>query len=594
MIEKRFLPTKAHKWLLACVACLVGLALAAVLAFGQTQAEPLKSPGGKKAGLPAQPAAVVQPPPAPSQAFSLVTPIPPFDTHGAEYVLLAWSDSGMRLVSDCDQFFSLGPPLVNLRAQLIKRGPTPSLVTQGVTLVYALDRVASPAGKSRYWEFSPALAGQKLSPDTGPQGNGQRGVMQAGDQIFSATGVPLMPAAADGSFLPYPTVTVEARDPASGRVLALTRAVLPVTTQLGCAKCHGGDQGALGLSSETAANILAAHDRNSRTKLLAEAKAGHPRSCAECHGADKAEMRLSASLHGFHAAKLPEMGAESCGFCHPSAPPTAFYRGVHHQRGLDCARCHGLLEDHALGLLKAEKSAGKQDDAARLMAGLKPRGGEMPARTAWTMQPDCNGCHDFVTRPKPDAVAFGKWNQDPANVFHQRRDQTMGLACAACHGPAHAIYPALNPLGRDRDNIQPMQYMGWAKAMGGGGNCGVCHTGGQGLKASSHHPIPAPVGTLVTLPPGFTGRMPGVLFPHQAHAGQDCRTCHHKGYQDGQGLTCSTSGCHDQASEEAQARYFRNAFHGQGFSCNYCHQQKRKAGQASGPVECGGCHVIVR
>jgi hypothetical protein len=267
---------------------------------------------------------------------------------------------------------------------------------------------------------------------------------------------------------------------------------------------------------------------------------------------------------------------------------------VHHQRGLDCARCHGLLEDHALGLLQAERAAGKDDDADKLMAGLKPRGGEVAPRTAWAMEPDCNACHNFATRPKPDANALGKWNQDAASVYHQRRDQTMSLACAACHGPAHAIYPALNPYGRDRDNIQPAQYMGRAKALGAAGNCGVCHLDAQAAEASAHHPIPKPVGTTVTVLPGFAARMPGVLFPHQAHAGEDCRVCHHKGYVDGQGLSCSAAGCHDQASGPEQARYFRNAFHGQGSSCNYCHQQRRKAGQAGGPVECGGCHVLAR
>jgi hypothetical protein len=596
MVDKRLFPTNANSWLLALVISLVGLALVAMLAFAQGSAEPVKSKEGRRSAAPAKrpaeakPAAAVHPLPA----KNLVTNIPAYDGRGAEYVLLAWSDFGMRMASDWDQYFSLGPPLVNLRAQLIKRGAGPTLVTKDVKLVYAVEGVAQPSTKSRYWEFSQALSGQKLAPDKGPSGNGQRGEMQAADKLFNADGIPLMPYAADGSFLPYPTVTVEARDAASGRVLALTRAVLPVTTQLGCAKCHGGDKGGPGLSGETAANILSAHDKNSGSKLLAEAKAGHPRACAECHGADKKEMSVSASLHGFHAAKIPGLGAESCGFCHPSVEPTSYFRGVHHQRGLDCSRCHGLLEDHALGLLKGEQAAGKKEDADRLMAKLKPRAGEMPARTAWVMEPDCNGCHDLVTRPKPDAIAFGKWNKDAGSIYHQRRDQTMGLACSACHGPPHAIYPAQNPYGRDRDNIQPVQYMGRAKSMGAAGTCGVCHLDLDAAKVSAHHPIPEPKGTTVAMLAGFESRMPGVRFPHQAHADQDCRTCHHKGYVDGQSLSCSTSGCHDQSTGDTQARYFRNAFHGQGSSCNYCHQQRRKAGQASGPVECGGCHVIAR
>ncbi len=595
MVGKPIQPASAKKWALAIVLSLAGLALAAVLAFGQTSAEPGKSSPGKKDGTEVDPKVENQPAaPHPPPTPGLVTYIPSFDGQGADYLLLAWSDSGMRLASDCDKFFSLGPPLVSFRAQLVRRGPQPALVTHGVTLRYAMDGVASPSSTSRYWEFSQALAGKWLAPDTGPGGNRQRGEMKAGDKIFSAEGVPLAPVAADGSFLPYPTVMVEARDSASGRLLALTRAVLPVTTQLGCAKCHGGGQNGTGISDATAANILKAHDKNSRTKLLAKAKAGHPRSCAECHGADKPEMRLSASLHGFHATKLPGQDASACGFCHPTDPPTSFFRGVHHQRGLDCSRCHGLLEDHALGLLKAEQAAGKGDDADKLMIKIKPRGGETTARIAWAMEPDCNGCHDFVNRPKPNATAFGKWNKDAATIYHQRRDDTMGLACAACHSSAHAIYPALNPFGRDRDNIQPRQYMGRAKAIGAAGDCGLCHPGILDSQESVHHPIPKPVGTTVSVLSGFEARMPGVLLPHQAHANEDCRTCHHTGYTDGQSLSCSTGGCHDQKTGEADPRYFRNAFHGPGSSCNYCHQQRRKAGLASGPVECGGCHVLTR
>ena len=54
-----------------------------------------------------------------------------------------------------------------------------------------------------------------------------------------------------------------------------------------------------------------------------------------------------------------------------------------------------------------------------------------------------------------------------------------------CHGSTHAIYPAVNPYGRHRDNIQPMQYSGTPYTIGANMTCAVCHT--REMEHPIHH-----------------------------------------------------------------------------------------------------------
>jgi len=49
------------------------------------------------------------------------------------------------------------------------------------------------------------------------------------------------------------------------------------------------------------------------------------------------------------------------------------------------------------------------------------------------------------------------------------------IPCIACHSSTHAIYPAFNPYGTNRDNIQAMQYQGMPLPIGGEVKCEVCH-----------------------------------------------------------------------------------------------------------------------
>ncbi len=444
---------------------------------------------GKK--LPAPPTTHSAPP---------LSPLP-FDPEQSGYVLLAWNNLGMHSISDADGSFSLMPPGNDLFAQLIKRGPTPEVVTGGVVLSFRVGPgFEKPARQVNFWK-APSLFGISLPDNIGLSGQGLSGAMllQKGGKAFVAEKVPVVPYPAQGGYHPYPTFTIEARDKGTNALLATTRMVAPVSTEMGCKTCHGGGwrRETTGLSVATARDILTMHDRFNKTTLVALAKAGKPVLCQSCHPDPLLKapgkpglLNLSASIHGFHANFLGGRGAEACALCHPSNPQgvTRFLRGIHHDAGLDCTNCHGALEDHALALLLAEKKAGKAG-ADRLMQHLKPRlaadlAGIQP-RTPWRLQPDCLTCHVNFAPPEVDS-AFGVWTTGNDTLYRNRHDDSGSIHCAACHGSPHAEYPATNPYEKERDNFGPRQYQGNPYPLGANRNCKVCHT--IDMNTDMHHP----------------------------------------------------------------------------------------------------------
>lgn len=564
----------------------------------------------------------------------LVTDVPPFDPGKDRHVLVAWSRQGMQHVTDAEPAWTLLPPGSTLRAQLVHRGPGPQAVTEGATLTWRLDGEAPPpaAQPAAVADSSLTPAGQAattpaMKPAEGTPGKAQQlsGELKLveGTTLYEATGIPVLPYTGTGGgngFNPYPTVTVEARD-ASGALLATTRCVLPVSTEMGCRNCHGGEWkvgGVAGISPATAADVLEVHDRINGTDLARRAKSGTTVVCRGCHepgaaaGTPGAQPSgkpvppaMSAAIHGWHAAYMGGRGADACNSCHPSAPDgaTRFWRDYHVTKGLDCTRCHGAMEDHALSLLRREQEAGNPA-AERLMAAITPvavkDAKDIAPRTPWVNLPDCAGCHDFAEKPRSaTASAFNKWTADAAGLYAERTDDTTMLRCPACHGAPHAVYPARNPLGRDRDNIPPLQYQQHARAMGASGNCLVCH--GETPEFSVHHPLVERKAVTVTVPQEAKLAKPRVPFPHEAHTPTvDCGTCHHKGYVDGGPMKCASKDCHDMVvdaetgtpKDRENPRYFRNAFHGEGPSCNACHARLLAAGKAAGPTECRDCHKV--
>lgn len=444
----------------------------------------------------AEPEIEVEPEPQPAA-------IPAYDPKKADYVLLAWSDKGMHTISDSDRFFSLRYPASRLNALLIKRGELPEVVTDGVSISYKMeDGFNNPAGQVAFWSQSRSLVGKELPPNTGVTGKALSGTMvfKEEERLFVAEALPVVPYTEAGKFRPYPLVTMEAAA-ADGKILAMTRVVAPVSTEMGCKNCHGGKwrvAGRTGISDRTARDILQVHDRINKTDLLAKAAGGNPVRCQSCHGdplkggeSNPGVLNLSAAMHGFHAGFLRGRGGAACLNCHPDAPQgaTRFFRGIHKDMGFDCTQCHGTLEDHALGLLKAEQQAGKTA-ATRLLQHLNLKPGmveeaaDVKPRVPWLQQPDCLTCHVDFAPPETD-TAFNVWTAGVDGLYRRRTDD-MGIQCAACHNSPHAVYPATNPYGADRDNIVPLQHQKNPYPIGADKNCRLCHT--IDMQEEMHHP----------------------------------------------------------------------------------------------------------
>jgi mono/diheme cytochrome c family protein len=413
----------------------------------------------------------------------------PFDPKTAEYILLVWNDLGMHCITDSDPWFVILPPANNLEAQLIKRGEVPSLVSEGVELTYKVESgFENPSAHVAFWEYSDRNFGTEIDENVGLAGNGMNGsfVFNEARASYSAQAIPVVPYSDEGTFNPYPLFTVEARETGTGKLLASTAVVAPVSTEMGCRNCHAGGwriDGVAGLSDETAQNILAAHDRLSGTELLEQAESGKPQLCQNCHAdpalsapGDSLRLNLSAAMHGWHAGYMPVSGGDACILCHPANPAgkTRCFRGIHDYIGVGCVDCHGELGDHALALLKAEQD---KKSSVVLMAVLKPERVDSLAavnpRKPWLNAPDCLTCHeDFGPPERVDA--YNAWIEDFSELYRNRHDNA-GIRCPACHGSTHAEYPAVNPMDNKRDVLQPLQYSGEPYPIGSNKRCEVCH-----------------------------------------------------------------------------------------------------------------------
>lgn len=433
---------------------------------------------------------------------NLPVTIPPFDKDKDEYVLLAWNNLGMHCLSDSDPYWILLPPANDLYAQLVRRADPPELITDGVEISYTVQEgFENPHNQVRFWEFADKLLDADLAPSVGVSGRKVNGTMDMEEKhrAYTAAFIPVVPYSKDGAYNPYPIFTITARDKDTGEVLATTKTVAPTATEMGCKNCHGGGwrvDGVAGFTDATSRDVLAAHDKNSGTKLLELAEKGEPKLCQSCHSdpilgtEGKPELlNFPAAIHGWHASFLTDRkGMQACAACHPSRPegPSSCFRS-HHSEFMDCTNCHGTMEDHALSLLKKEHQAGKKG-AARLMEPLKSRSvasvDEINPRTPWVQQPDCLTCHeDFEAGHTDDA--FNVWTSDVDDLYRNRHDDMGAMMCAACHGSPHAVYPAnLNKLGTKRDSIQPLQYQKNERPIGN--DCTVCHTEQPDFEA--HHP----------------------------------------------------------------------------------------------------------
>ncbi|MGC8781918.1 MAG: multiheme c-type cytochrome, partial [Anaerolineae bacterium] len=426
-----------------------------------------------------------------------------------EYKLIGWNDLGMHCMNESFANLAVLPPYNTLWAQLIRQGPNPEIVTTGVTIEYSIVDNTYSAGKTDFWQYARALFGVDLPPDVGLTGARLAGTMHAAGDHFIIEGIPLTPyrdsAPQPGpqNWYPYQLAHLVARDTASGRILAETTTVAPVSTEMRCDTCHydGGVEGIRTGNVET--NILSLHDKEEHTNLMGS----RPVLCATCHASNALGApgqpgipNLSRAMHKKHApegngsddaggkdiirtltgagnqpsapATSAQKGTNNCYLCHPGQQ-TQCLRDVMYQRGMTCTNCHGGTADVA-----------------------------NPARRPWIDEPRCGNCHG------------PQYAEEPGKLYRNSVGHG-GLYCEACHGSPHAILPSTQP----NDNIQNIALQGHAGTLS---DCTVCHAqvpagpGPHGIRpagsptpTTTQSPIsPTPTVTMTARPTATPTRRP--------------------------------------------------------------------------------------
>lgn len=353
---------------------------------------------------------------------------------GLPYTVLGWNDLGMHCMNQDFSEISILPPFNNVHAMVIDRNG-PSIVNNGVNLLYYIPNNTTSITKTNFWDYEVGLGYPALNPNIGLTGVGLSGKMTVtptGD--FAVIGVPVTPLNDQMKLNPYQLVSIFAEGP-GGAAMGSTQVVAPVSWEISCNLCHG---------AFAAADILSKHDALNGTTLSSQ----KPVSCAKCHLQEPLKgifpgigiKSLSAAVHGFHANRMtPALaftGGNPCYACHPGIT-TKCMRDIHFTRGLTCTTCH----DGGMTSLAA------------------------PGRTPWVDEPTCASCHQ-AKRPNFEFEPAGKLFRD--TVGH------AGVPCEACHNSTHAILPTVVAA----DNLQSITYQGQSGPIGKF-SCAPCHDDGR-------------------------------------------------------------------------------------------------------------------
>jgi len=439
-----------------------------------------------------------------------------------------------------------------------------------------------------------------------------------GHAWFTAQGIPITSIDDQGRLNSYPLMRVQAFDTATGEVLATTDAVVPVSTEVDCRDCHGlGQVGAdplarpvgpvfVGPASddrvdvETAAkhNILALHDFKHGTGFQLD---GRPVLCASCHrsnalaevggpGGDPARDNMSTVMHGFHgrlqvdgSGQLLRDGAgepvlidpaamdgserplipvgdgvpmeQNCFSCHPGKI-TQCFRGAMFTAGQKCDDCHG--------------------DMLAMGAAFELEGGGY--REPWADEPKCSACHSGHGSDPVGQVAYdpadpaatpleaagSRFAENPGRLYRNSLDNHAGVACEACHGSPHAIWPNRDP--NANDNVTAIQLQGHAGTVS---ECTVCHEpdsfrGGTLGGPHGMHPV--------NDPNWIKGREDGYHEDYVWLNGEDrCAACHGA---DHRGTRLSRVPV-DRVLRDAEGNVRASLAAGEMVSCDLCHSLEK-------------------
>lgn len=367
------------------------------------------------------------------------------------YKLIGWNDLGMHCMGPNYSNLHILPPYNTVWAQLILQGPSPQIVTQGVTVEYSVENNTYSAGKTNFWDNAFALFGVNLPPNIGLKGNGLSGVMAPAGDHFVVEGIPLTPYL-DGAtpipanWYPYMIGHLVAKDSVTGEILAETRPVIPVSEEMHCETCHADGMQEDIATGNVETNILTLHDDEEGTHLMQN----RPVLCQKCHGDNALGVagnpnlpNLSQAIHEKHKLDggdivssrtdpenmIPsrtDEGTNNCYLCHPGEQTKCLRDVMYTKFGVTCRDCHG-------------------DTAALANESRRP----------WIDLPRCENCH------------AAQYAENPGTLYRNSKGHG-GLYCEACHGSPHAIQPSSQP----NDNLQNIALQGYAGTLD---KCEVCH-----------------------------------------------------------------------------------------------------------------------
>ena len=434
--------------------------------------------------------------------------------------VVAWNDLGMHCMDADFRALAILPPFNTIHAQLIDPSGVLVTVPGSVTLTYeavadgagSINR--SSVGKTNFWEHIVDLFGFPLSDDQGLAGHDMPGAANTPQPMtwssasawWSAEGIPLTPLDDALVHNAYPMMRIVARNGAA--VLAETRIVLPVSDEMDCSACHASGSGDAARPGagwvndpdpqlDYRRNILRLHDQEQLANPLfvdalahngfnpagleATVAGGRAILCAACHpsnalpGSGLADLTpLTRAVHGLHAGVTDPvsglaLGSSSlrgaCYRCHPGSTTRCLRGAMGKAIGADglpamqCQGCHG--------------------DMAAVGA---------PSRTGWLDQPTCQNCHTGTAVANAGQIRFtsvftaGGVPRDPVDPLFATEPNVPapgfdlyrfsfghgGLACEACHGSTHAIFPSSHV----NDNVQSLQLQGHVGMLA---ECLTCH-----------------------------------------------------------------------------------------------------------------------
>ena len=343
-------------------------------------------------------------------------------------VVLGYNDLGMHCMNQDFSEFCILPPANTLRAQVINRsGEHPQIVTSGVTVSYSIPGNTHSVDKTNFWQYAARLFGTRPPDNIGLFGYGLTGTMKPTiDRDYAALGIPVTPITDQGVENPFQLATIKVTQ--SGKQVATTQAVVPVSWEISCNLCHNTP----GISVAT--DILRKHDKKFATNLEGQ----KPVLCGSCHAQAPLGLAgkpgvdsLSRAMHNSHSSRMAAVQGQltnSCYACHPGVK-TQCFRDIHAAKGMTCTSCHTSMVAVA-----------------------------DPNRRPWVDEPKCGDCH------KRTGFQF----EEPGKLFRDSRGH-RGVKCESCHGAPHAITPTLDA----PDNVQAIALQGTAGTIK---KCTVCHS----------------------------------------------------------------------------------------------------------------------